>query len=259
MEVDLHNHTPLCKHANGTPREYVQKAIKSKIKYFGFSDHAPMKFDEEYRMSFDQMPLYEKMIEEVKNEFCSDIEVLIGYEVDFLNSLIDSRVMKRDIDYFIGSVHFLDDWGFDNPEFIGVYQNKDIDKIWKDYFEAVKNMAKSGLFDIVGHMDLLKIFNYLPKTDIKILSKNALTAIKKADMTIEINTAGFRKPVNEQYPSRSILEAANELDIPITFGSDAHEIEHIAYKSDEAQTLARDCGYDKCAVFFKRDRSLIKF
>jgi histidinol-phosphatase (PHP family) len=257
--VDLHNHTPLCKHANGTPESYVKKAIAAGTKYFGFSDHAPMKFDEEYRMDFSQIPLYETMVKEVKERFCSDIEVLLGYEVDFLNSLIDKRVLERKVDYFIGSVHFLDSWGFDNPEFIGEYQNRNIDDIWKDYFEAIENMAKSGLFDIVGHIDLLKIFKYLPKKDIRILSKNALSTIKKANMTIEINTSGFRKPINEQYPSRVILEAAYELNIPITFGSDAHEIEHIAYKSTKAETLAKECGYNKCAIFSQRDRSLIKF
>ncbi|MDR2789958.1 MAG: histidinol-phosphatase [Campylobacteraceae bacterium] len=259
MRVDLHNHTPLCKHASGTPKEYIQKAIEAGTEYFGFSDHAPMKFDEEYRMDFAQMPLYENMIKEVKSEFQSDINIFVGYEVDFLNSLVDERVMERKVDYFIGSVHFLDEWGFDNPEFIGAYGNKDMDRVWKDYFDAVEKMAKSGLFDIVGHIDLLKIFKYLPKTDMRILSKNALVAIKKADMTIEINTAGFRKPINEQYPSRAILEAASELGIAITFGSDAHEIEHIAYKSADAEKIAREFGYDKCAVFSKRDRSLVKF
>ncbi|MDR2635382.1 MAG: histidinol-phosphatase [Campylobacteraceae bacterium] len=259
MLVDLHNHTPLCKHAEGSPEDYVKKAIAAGTKYFGFSDHAPMKFDEQYRMDFDEIPLYETMVKNAKERFYSDIEVFLGYEVDFLNSLIDERVLKRKVDYFIGSVHFLNSWGFDNPEFIGEYQNKNIEEIWKDYFEAVENMAKSGLFDIVGHIDLLKIFKYLPKTNMKILSKNALKAIKKTNMTIEINTAGFRKPINEQYPSRAILEAASELDIPITFGSDAHDIEHVGYKSDEAVTLARDCGYDKCAIFSQRDRDLIKF
>ncbi|MDR2100650.1 MAG: histidinol-phosphatase [Campylobacteraceae bacterium] len=259
MKVDLHNHTPLCHHANGTPIEYVQKAIEAGIKYFGFSDHAPMKFDEKYRMSFDEMKIYEKTVRELQSEFQNQIEILFAYEVDFLDGYMDKRVFEQKTDYFIGSVHFLNGWGFDNPEFIGGYENKDMDNIWKEYFDAIEKMAKSGLFDIVGHIDLLKIFKYLPKTDVRILSKNALKAIKKADMTIEINTAGFRKPINEQYPSRTILEVARELDIIITFGSDAHESEHVGYKSDEAQSLAKECGYDKCAVFSRRDISLVKF
>ncbi|MDR1554610.1 MAG: histidinol phosphate phosphatase, partial [Campylobacteraceae bacterium] len=108
-------------------------------------------------------------------------------------------------------------------------------------------------------LDLLKIFNYLPKTDMRILAKEAMKAIKKHDLVIEINSAGFRKPIKEQYPSAELLQMANELDIPITFCSDAHEIEHIGYKSDKTIKIAKDCGYRFCAVFFKRDRVLINF
>ncbi|MDR3178031.1 MAG: histidinol-phosphatase [Campylobacteraceae bacterium] len=259
MIADLHNHTPLCRHANGNPREYVKKALELGVKYFGFSDHAPMDFDEEYRMSFEEMVVYKKTIKELQSEFKDKIEILFAYEVDFLDNFMDKRIFEQDTDYLIGSVHFLSGWGFDNPEFIGEYREKNIDDIWKQYFSAIENLAKSELFDIVGHLDLLKIFKYLPKTDMRILAKDALKAIKKSDLVIEINSAGFRKPVGEQYPSVELLQMANELDIPITFGSDAHEVEHIGYKSDETVKITKDCGYEFCAVFSKRDRSLIKF
>jgi histidinol-phosphatase (PHP family) len=86
-----------------------------------------------------------------------------------------------------------------------------------------------------------------------------MDAIKKNNLVIEINSAGFRKPIGEQYPSSKLLQIASELDIPITFGSDAHEIEHIGYKSDEVIEIARTYGYDTCAVFSKRDRQMVKF
>ena len=63
-------------------------------------------------------------------------------------------------------------WGFDNPEFIGVYKSKDIDTIWIEYFDAIKAMAKTGLFDIVGHFDLIKVFKFLPQKDIRIIANN---------------------------------------------------------------------------------------
>ena len=69
MRVDLHNHTPLCKHAVDEPRQYVLSAINSGCEYFGFSDHAPMKFDEAYRMDFSQMRSYESEILRLKDEF----------------------------------------------------------------------------------------------------------------------------------------------------------------------------------------------
>ncbi len=205
MIVDLHNHTPLCNHAEGEIFKYVEKAIESGTKYFGFSDHAPMDFDPKYRMSFTQMQGYEKAVLEAKEKYKDSIEILLAYEVDFLEGHMDKRVLNADVDYLIGSVHFIDEWGFDNPEFIGHYEHEDIDVIWQKYFDAIEAMARSGHFDIVGHLDLIKVFKYMPKKDINLIAKNALEAIKKADMVIELNVAGFRKPVAEAYPSVSLL------------------------------------------------------
>lgn len=259
MKVDLHNHTPLCKHAVDEPKEYIQAAIKAKTAIFGFSDHAPMKYDEEYRMNFSQIAYYESMILDLKDEFKNEIEILLGYEIDFLQGYMDERVFAREVDYRIGSVHFLNGWGFDNPEFIGEYKKRDIDQIWKDYFYCIENLAKSGKFDIVGHLDLPKMFNFLPKTDIRIYAKNALNAIKKANLVVEINSAGFRKPVGEQYPSVNLLEMIAERDISITFGSDAHAKDQVNKNGEICEQIARNLGYNKCVAFKNRDRYFVNF
>ena len=258
MRVDLHNHTPFCNHATGSPREYVLKAINEGIDIFGFSDHAPMDFDRKYRMSFEQMQDYEREILNLKDEFKDKIDIRLAYEVDFLPGYIDDRVINANVDYLIGSVHFIDKWGFDNPEFIGEYKNKDIDKIWQEYFDAIEEMAKSGKFDIAGHLDLIKVFNFKPKKDVKTIAKNAIKAIKKAGMAVEINTAGFRKPAKEQYPSKELLQMCYENSIPITFGSDAHKIEQIGFGYHEALNLAKSVGYKECVSFISRDKLLHK-
>lgn len=259
MIIDLHNHTTLCNHAEGSIEEYVQTAITKKIDVFGFSDHAPMNFDEAYRMSFSQMDNYEKDILHVKEKYKDHINILLAYEVDFLEGYIDEQVLKRPVDYFIGSVHYLGSWGFDNPEFIGEYRTKNIDEVWERYFEAIMYLAKSGHFDIVGHLDLIKVFNYLPKKDVRLIAKEAIKAIKKANMTIELNAAGFRKPVGEQYPSNPLMELIAEHDIPITFGSDAHALDHIGFCQEELRDIAKTYGYKKCATFESRDRILVNF
>jgi histidinol-phosphatase (PHP family) len=259
MKVDLHNHTLLCNHATGTVDEYVEAAIKCKTEYFGFSDHAPMRYDPAYRMSFEQMELYESWIRDAQSRFADRITVLLGYEVDYLPGYMDERIFKRSCDYLIGSVHFIDDWGFDNPEFIGRYEGIDIDDVYRRYFSLIEAMARSGKFDIVAHLDLLKVFKFLPTKDIRILADTALKAIKKADMCIEINVAGYRKPIGEAYPSPSLLERIAELEIPITFASDAHTKEQVGLFSVEAETLARSVGYTQCALYRERDRQMIKF
>jgi len=259
MIVDLHNHTPLCNHAEGELFKYVETAIASGTKYFGFSDHAPMKFDPKYRMKFDEMQGYEKEVLSLRDKYKDKIEILLAYEVDFLNGYMDKRVLDADVDYLIGSVHFIDEWGFDNPEFIGHYKNEDIDAIWQKYFDAIRDMAKSGYFDIVGHLDLIKVFKYMPKKDISLIAKEALQAIKDADMVLELNMAGFRKPVAEQYPSINLLRDAYELDIPITFSSDAHKPEQVSLFGRELIKLAKDVGYKECAIFKKRKREMLEF
>ena len=263
MRIDLHNHTILCNHAEGTVEEYVQRAIELGIDEYGFSDHAPMNYDPKYRMDISQKELYEKWVLEAKEKYKDKIKILLGYEVDYLEGYILDEIINSKVDYLIGSVHFLknknDMWGFDNPEFIGVYENIDIDKIWEDYFNTIKEMAKTNYFDIVGHLDLIKVFKFLPKKDIRLIAKDALKEIKKSNMVLEINPAGLRKPIGEPYPSKELLEEAFALDIPITFGSDAHSVEQVGFGYETVIDFVKKIGYKKCVSFDKRDRKLIEF
>ena len=259
MKVDLHNHTTLCNHAEGTVEAYVQEAIKQGIDVYGFSDHAPMDFDPKYRMSFEQMATYKKWVMDAKVKYTDKIEVLFGYEVDYLPGHMDKRILEADVDYLIGSVHFINEWGFDNPEFIGQYKHEDIDVIWQKYFDLIEQMAKTKLFDIVGHIDLIKVFKYMPKRDIVEIAMPALHAIKEADMVLEINVAGYRKPCAEPYPSPSLLKAAFELNIPITFSSDAHKPEQVGLFREDVEQLAKSIGYTECALFKNRKRKMVTF
>lgn len=259
MIVDLHNHTPLCNHAKGSPREFVENAIRNKIDVFGFSDHAPMEFDKGYRMSFDDMKAYEGEIKDLKSEFKNHIDIKLAYEADYLPGLMDKRVLEADVDYLIGSVHFIGEWGFDNPEFIGQYKGKNADETWAEYFRLIGEMAKMRAFDVVGHMDLLKVFNFKPSKDAAKLAMNTLEEIKKAGMAIEINASGLRKPVAEAYPSNELLKAALEFEIPITFGSDAHTPEHIGFKLRDNMQAAQELGFREYAYFERRQMKMIKF
>lgn len=259
MIVDLHNHTPLCNHAQGSIDEYISAAIDAGTKVFGFADHAPMDFDPEYRMGFEDMERYEKDLLNAKEKYKEKIKILLGYEVDYLENHMDPRVLNAKVDYLIGSVHFIDEWGFDNPEFIGRYEHENIDEIWEKYFLAIEKMAKTKLFDIVGHLDLIKVFKFMPKKDIVTIAKNALRAIKEADMSIELNVAGYRKPIGEPYPSKELLQEAFKLNIPITFSSDAHSPAQVNLYNEQITKLAREIGYTECAYYENKERKFLKF
>jgi histidinol-phosphatase (PHP family) len=255
--IDIHNHTPLCKHAVGEPEEYIKKAIGKNIKIYGFADHAPMEFDEKYRMNFDDMDNYENKIKSLKEKYKDKIKIVLGYEVDF-TPYVDKRILERNVDYLIGSVHFLDNWGFDNPEFIREWKNRDVDDVYREYFSKIEDLAKSRLFDIVGHLDLVKVFGFKPKKNIKDIAKNAIKEIKKSGMAVEINTSGLRKPVKEIYPSTELLEMIRDEGIDITFSSDAHKPQDVGYKLNEAINLAKNLGFTEAVYFENRQKQKIK-
>jgi len=259
LKVDLHNHTTLCNHAEGELSAYIEEAIRQGIDIYGVSDHAPMDFDPKYRMSFAQMQEYKTMVLSVQEKYKEQIEVLFAYEVDYLPGHMDKRILDADVDYLIGSAHFIDKWGFDNPEFIGKYEGADIDTIWKEYFDIIRDMAETGYFDIVGHLDLIKVFKYMPKGDLVEIAEEALQAIKNADMVLELNVAGYRKPCAEPYPSKALLERAFQMGIPITFSSDAHKPEQVGLFREEIENFAKEVGYIQCAYFKKRERFMVDF
>ena len=257
--IDLHNHTTRCHHAEGSLEAYIQRAIELGIDIYGFSEHAPMDFDPHYRLKFEEMKAYEQEVLDAKQSYQEQIDIRLGYEVDYLEGHIDARVLEAPVDYLIGSVHFLDKWSFDNPEFIGEWKSRNIDEIWRAYFEAIEAMAKYGKFHIVGHFDLIKVFKFLPSKDIRLLAKEALRAIKKSGMALEINGAGLRKPIGELYPSQPLLEEAYAYGIPITFGSDAHSVAQVGFGYAEALALAKGVGYTQAVTFKQKESKLITF
>ncbi|MGM0623484.1 MAG: histidinol-phosphatase [Campylobacterota bacterium] len=259
MRIDLHNHTTRCNHASGTMQQYILRAIELQIDIFGFSEHAPMEYDQKYRMGFDQLGGYFAEIATLQQQYGKDIEILKALEVDYLPGFMDKRVLEAKVDYLIGSVHFLNGWGFDNPEFIGGYKDKDIDSIYKEYFSAIEKMAQTELFDVVGHLDLIKVFGYKPQGDIKDIVYGALKAIQKSQMVIELNSAGIKKPVKEPYPSKEILQMAHDLGIAITFGSDAHSVDQVGFGYEQTKALAREVGYRKCTLFRNRKPQVVTF
>lgn len=253
MRIDLHNHTTLCHHASGSMDEYITKAIDLGINIYGFSCHSPMDFDPSYRMKLEELPLYCQMVEKIQNKYKNKIEILLGLEVDFIDTredLLKKEIFQYPFDYLIGSVHFLGDWGFDNPEFMGEYTKRNIQECWEKYLYSITKMAKSGLFQIVGHFDLLKIFGYIPTQKCHQYIQKTLEVIKNHEMILEINASGLRKPIQEQYPSVEILTMAKKIGVQITFGSDSHSIEQVGFGYEKCLKIAKDTGYSQ-AVYFK--------
>src|SRR5213076_274587 len=129
------------------------------------------------------------------------------------------------LDFILGSVHYLSraDQMFDSvPEGAQQFTGRDIDELYCDYFRRVREMAASGLVDCLAHLDLVKVHGHRPRVPVKELVAETLELIRARNLAIELSTAGWRKPVNELYPSDSIIVLAMNKNISFTTASDAH-------------------------------------
>ncbi|MBF0490097.1 MAG: histidinol-phosphatase HisJ [Candidatus Omnitrophica bacterium] len=257
--ADYHMHTPLCGHAIGTPEEYVKAGIKVGLKEVGFSDHAPMLHQRMpgVTMTFDELPQYHQMIEDVQKRFNSQITVKIGIEADFIpgyETKTKALINSYNYDYIIGSVHFIDNWAFDDPnptvkEYWKIY---DVNDVYRKYYKLLQQSAKSGLFDIIGHCDLPKKFGARPTVDLTREIKATAKTFKDCGVAIEINTAGLYKPIGEMYPAPNCLKIYQEAGVPLTLGSDAHSPNDVGRDFDKAIALAKSVGYSEVLTFKQR-------
>jgi histidinol-phosphatase (PHP family) len=262
MLIDYHMHTPLCQHAQGEPAEYVERAMQLGLKEMGFSDHNPMprSFNDKWRMQPNQIDRYIEMIEAVQARFADRIAVKLGIECDFrpgTEEFVRDTINQHRFDYVIGSVHYIGEWVFDSPEELREWQDRDVFEVWQQYFELLTQAANSGMFDILAHPDLVKKFGHVPENDCSPLFERFVAAVKKNNLTLEVSTAGLRKPVKEIYPGRALLEIARRHDVPISLASDAHQPSEVGFAFDRAIELVRSVGFTHIARFNKRKRDLV--
>jgi histidinol-phosphatase (PHP family) len=255
--ADYHMHTPLCGHAVGAPEEYVAQAVKIGLKEIGFSDHAPMvhKRMPGITMDFDEVSKYHAMIEDVRKRFASSISIKIALESDFLpgyESRTKSIIDSYPYDYIIGSVHFIDDWAFDDPAEREYWKKHEVDEVYRKYYALLRQSAKTGYFQIIGHCDLPKKFGARPTADLTDDIRETAKVFKQTGVAIEINTAGLRKPIAEMYPAPNCLKIYHDAGVPLTFGSDAHDPKDVGKDFDKAVALAQWAGYSEYLVFKNR-------
>jgi histidinol-phosphatase (PHP family) len=247
---DYHTHTVRCGHASGSPAEYVAAARAQGLIGIGIADHLPLLPEPDPELSMDMCDLedYVAEVQALKAEFPG--YVLLGVEADYRpETVLEVRALldSYPFDYTIGSVHHLGGWGFDDPRQIEEYGERDIDDVWVEYFQLVGDAAESGLFTILGHLDLVKKFGYRPTRTLEHELDHLVERIARAGVLVEINTGGLHRPVREAYPSLDILRRLCDAEVAITFGSDAHRPGEVGRDFDHAVGLARSAGYARFA------------
>jgi histidinol-phosphatase (PHP family) len=257
--TDYHIHSSFSD-GRAAPEDYIAPAVAAGLNEIGFSEHLTL-FREslDWSMNASDVGLYLKHINNLSRNV-TGIKVRKGLEVDFFpgkENEIWSLLKKTKLDYAIGSVHYLGDSTVDmGPEF---YDGKNIDSLFEVYFDMVAAAAASGLFDIIAHCDLIRIYGSKPSFDPENLYRNLARSFKVHDVAFEINTNGRNRPVGDFYPDRKYLRIFREENVPVCVNSDAHMPSRVGQHFDEAYELLKSVGYSEMAVFEKRERYMIPF
>ncbi|HEX4032914.1 MAG TPA: histidinol-phosphatase HisJ family protein [Solirubrobacteraceae bacterium] len=242
---------------------YREAAQEAGIEELGVSEHI-----HRFEQSLDiwDHPFWRESAVDDIDDYCAFVreqtDLRLGIEMDFVPGREDrtQNIIERgDFDYVIGSVHFLGDLAVDWERFDIWDRARNAEEVWRRYFETLAEAARSGLFDILAHPDLVKMWGAarpVPDGDPRRYYEPALEAIAESGVAIEVSTAGLRKPVGEIYPARAFLEEALEAGSVVALSSDAHVPAQIGFGYEQALALLREVGVDELAVFERRTRRM---
>ena len=194
-----------------------------------------------------------------------DVKIRAGIELD--NDPKSSAAGRKwveqhwdKLDFVLGSVHFLerDDRMFDTvPAGAAQFEGRNIDEVYVDYFRRVRKIASTGLVDCLAHLDLIKIHGHRPNAEIEAIAGETLDFIRARNLAIELSTAGWRKPVDELYPSDRLIKLTMQKGIPFTTASDAHSHVQLGENYDRLAEKMATLGIREVSVYEKHKREAI--
>jgi histidinol-phosphatase (PHP family) len=243
---------------------YRAVASERGIEELGVSEHVYR-----FRQALDvwRHPFWAGQAVDDLDDYCGFVreqtDLRLGIEADFLPGREDRLANLLDgaeWDYVIGSVHFLRDQTVDTEDEWDVWRHaREPDEVWRRYFQTLGEAAASGLYDILAHPDLVKVWGAdrpRPDGDLRRFYELAMEGIAESRIAIEVSTAGLRKPVGEIYPDRALLEWCLECGCPVALSSDAHVPDQLGYRYGDAMRLLGDLGVQELCVFDRRRRRL---
>ncbi len=248
MKGDLHVHTTFSDGKN-TPEEMVLAALRKGMDYIGFSDHSYTSFDDGCCMKKEAIPLYQAEIRRLQEKYRGQINIYLGIEQD---GCVD--IPPKGYDYIIGSVHYLPmadgryvtiDW---SPEKLlegaNTYFGGDMYALIEAYYEKTGHVAEDTGCNIVGHFDLVAIFQ--DKTPLfdenhpRYISawQRAVDRIMEKCTLFEINTGGMGRGYRTRvYPDAPIRDYIKGKGGKLILSSDSHQSSTLCWAFDELQNM----------------------
>jgi histidinol-phosphatase (PHP family) len=263
LRTDERENTPERFFTAANAERYREVATERGIGELGVAEHI-------YRftaaMEIWQHPFWRQFAHDDIDDYCGfvreETDLRLGIEMDFVPGREDriANVLEaREWDFVVGSVHFLRDHSIDTEDYSVWGTGESPERIWRRSFETVAQSALSGLYDVIAHPDLVKVWGRVasqPDGDLRRYYEPAVEAFLDAGVAVELSTAGWRKPVAEQYPSRAFLEMLVDAGCPLALSSDAHQPDQIGFEYERAVELLESLGVRELAVFEGRQRRL---
>jgi len=242
---------------------YRTVAEERGIVELGVSEHV-----HRFRQALDvwQHPFWRKSARDDVDAYCEfvreETDLRLGIEMDFLpgrEDRIATFLEEREWDYVVGSVHFLNDEAVDQESWDVWDRAASADQVWRRYFETVAEAVRSGLFDVLAHPDLVKVWGPerpQPEGDLRRFYEPLAEAVADSGIAVEVSTAGLRKPAREIYPAPALLEMLLDAGAPIALSSDAHVPGDVGAGYEQALELLDHLGVRELAVFAGRARTM---
>lgn len=266
MKFDLHTHHERCGHAQDTIRDYIEAAIAAGLQVIGISDHSPYFGSSEdhaqpaIAMAKSEFPRYIEEVLHLKQAYAGKINVLLGVESDYFPEHVEiykQEYAKYPFDYIIGSVHLSGGVSIFNRNRWKKLNETEHVEHKEEYYRLIAESARSGMFQILGHIDAMKGF-YPAFSDIATPKVDeTLKIIGESGVAIEINTSGKTKDVGGWYPSHDILERALHYGVEVTFGSDAHIPSRVADDWEDVQKTLKEIGFQHWVYFEKKQKQIV--
>jgi histidinol-phosphatase (PHP family) len=191
-----------------------------------------------------------------------ETDLRLGIEMDFLpgrEDRIQNFLEGRPWDFVVGSVHFLRDEAVDMEDWDVWDRAASADEVWRRYFATAAEAARSGLYDVIAHPDLVKVWGAdrpRPDGDLRRFYEPLAEAVAESGVAFEVSTAGLRKGAREIYPAPALLEMLLETGAPVALSSDAHAPGDLGAGYEQALELLDRYGVTELAVFEGRRRRL---
>jgi histidinol-phosphatase (PHP family) len=228
--------------------DYVEAALAAGLEAIAITDHVPMFWlpeaerDPHLAMGLHELSEYVEEVLVVRERYRGRIEVRLGIEADYIPG--HEEGLRRLLEPFpfelvLGSVHWVDGWLVDGPRSVPRFQQgqDEVDRIWAAYARTLVRAARSGLFDVLTHLDLPKKFGYRPSVPFAGHQADVVAAVAASGCAVELSSGGLRRPAAEPYPAPDLLGELAAAGVPIVLSSDAHAPGEVGHRFDDLRAL----------------------